>query len=114
MVKRTHQASTRAERFPVHIPVRYRLPHSSEWFEAWTENVSRSGILFRTERPTFQPTTTLDVRLEFPPVSGEGVHVEAVCQGEVVRVEQACHGGISPAIAIAIHHYRLAQKRLPN
>jgi hypothetical protein len=113
MVKRTHGASDRAERFPVHIPVRYRIPHSSEWFDAWTENVSRSGVLFRTLH-TFEPTTTLDVRLEFPPVSREGVHIEAVCQGEVVRVEQAYQGGISPAIAIAIHHYRLAQKRPPN
>jgi hypothetical protein len=113
MVKRTHEASHRAERFPIRIPVRFREPHTSEWFEARTENVSRSGILFRAEC-TLKPKTTLDVRLEFPAVSGEAVHVEAVCEGVVVRVEHTQSGGISPAIAIAIHHYRLAQKRLPN
>ncbi len=113
MVKRTHAASLRAERFPIHIPIRYRLPQSSEWFEAWTENVSRTGVLFRT-LSAIEPKTTLDVRLEFPPVSRDGVHAEVACKGEVVRVEPAYGGGISPAIAIAIHHYRLAQKRPPN
>jgi|SRR5208283_3812981 len=113
MAKRTHAASPRAERFPIHIPIRYRLPHSPEWFEAQTENVSRSGVLFRA-LSTFKPKTTLDVRLEFPPINRDGVHGEVACKGEVVRVEPAYDGGIFPAIAIAMHHYRLAKKRPPN
>lgn len=111
--RRVREASTRAERFLVQIPVRYRTPHSPEWFESWTENVSHTGILFRTEC-IFKPNTIVEVRLELPPTTGDGTHVEVVCNCEVVRVEQTCGGGISPALAVAIHDYRLTRNRQPN
>jgi hypothetical protein len=113
MAKRVQEPSTRAERFPIHLPVRYRIPRSPEWFEARTENVSRSGVLFRTER-IFKPTTTVQVRLELPPTNGDGAHAEVVCKGEVVRVEQTLGGGISPALAVEILDYRFTRKRQPN
>ena len=104
---------TRAARFAVQVPVRYRIPPSPEWFEARTENVSRTGVLFRTEC-VFRPTTRVDVRLELPPTNGDGSHAEIVCKGEVVRVEQTRGEGIPPALAIAIRNYRLRRKSQPN
>jgi len=97
----------------VHIPVRYRLPHSPEWFEAQTENVSHTGVLFRTEC-ILEPRTIVDVRLELPPTNGDGFHAEVVCKCEVVRVDQTYGGGIAPALAVAIHNYRLTRKLQPN
>ena len=105
--------SDRAQRFAIHVPVRYRLPPSPDWFVARTENVSRSGILFPTEC-IFEPATPLDVRFELPLSDKDGVHAEVVCKGEVVRVEQTYPGGISPTMAVAIHNYRLEQRRQPN
>jgi hypothetical protein len=113
MVKRVNQASARAERFPVQIPVRYRIPDSPEWFEARTENVSHTGVLFRT-KSILKPTTLIEVRLELPPTDRKGIHAEVVCQCEVVRVEKTRGGGISPALAVAIHDYRLTRNREPN
>jgi hypothetical protein len=113
MAQRVQEASARAERFPIHIPVRYRVPHSPEWFEARTENVSHSGVSFRTEH-IFKPTTTLEVRLVLPPTNWDGAHAEVVCKGEVVRVEQTHGAGIPPTLAVAIRKYRLARKRQPN
>jgi hypothetical protein len=113
MAKRVHEVSARAERFPVQIPVRYRIPHGPEWFEARTENVSHTGVLFRT-KSILKPTTLLEVRLELPPTNGNRSHAEVVCKCEVVRVEQARGGGISPALAVAIHDYRLTRNPQPN
>lgn len=107
------EASTRAERFPVQIPVRYRIPKSPEWFAARTENVSHTGVLFRAEY-LFQPTTMVEVRLELPPTNKGGVNAEVVCKCEVVRVEQTRAGGIPPALAVAILDYRLTRKQRPN
>jgi len=115
MLRKRQEASGRARRFPIHIPVRYRLPRSPQWFEAYTENVSRSGVLFRTDR-VFEPTTDLDLRLELPPVeNGERVRGEVVCKGKVVRMDTADDpAGLPSGVAVAIQRYWLAQKREPN
>jgi hypothetical protein len=114
MLKKGQEVAGRAKRFPIHVPVRYRIPHSPDWFVACTENVSRSGVLFRTDC-VFEPMTTLDLRLELPPLNNNGgTHAEIVCKGEVVRVERDYPVGDSPAIAVAIYNYRLAKKRQPN
>ena len=115
MLRKRQESNGRARRFPIHLPVRYRLPRSPEWHEAYTENVSRSGVLFRTYR-TLEPTTALDLRLELPPVdNGERVRGEVVCKGEVVRTDLSDDGdGIPSGVAVVIHRYRMAQKREPN
>lgn len=113
-LRRRREGCDRAQRFPIRVPVRYRIPRSPDWFSACTENVSCSGVLFRSEC-VFEPTTTLDLRLELPRINNKnGVRAEIVCKGEVVRVEQAYPVGIPPAVAVAIHNYRLAQKRPLN
>jgi len=115
MLRKRQEASGRARRFPIHLPVRYRLSSSPEWFEAYTENVSRSGVLFRTDR-TFEPTTALDVRLELPAVdNGERVRGEVVCKGEVVRMDRSDDGdGVPSGVAVAFHRYWMTQKRETN
>lgn len=105
--------STRPERFEICVPVRYRRPHSPEWLEAWTENISRSGVLFRTDN-TFKPTTMLEMTIELPPTNGDGAHAWIVCKGQVIRVGATHNGAISPTLAVAIHHYRLTRNRQPN
>ncbi len=113
-VGRGQGSSDRATRFPIHIPVRYRIPRSPTWFVARTENVSRSGILFRADR-VFEPATALDLRLELPRVkSTDRIRGELVCKGKVVRVEDTDQLGVSPAIAVAISNYRLARRGAPN
>ena len=104
--------SERAIRFPVCMPVHYRIPQTRQWFEARTENVSRTGVLFRGER-NLKPATLVEVRLEVPPTSRNGERAEVVCKCEVVRTEHA-GGSASPAVAVAIHRYRFRRKHQPN
>jgi len=114
MPKKGQEVPGRAKRFPIHVPIRYRIPRSADWFVACTENVSRSGVLFRTDS-IFEPMTALDLRLELPPVRNNGgTHAEIVCKGEVVRVERHYPVGDPQAIAVAIYNYRLTKKREPN
>jgi hypothetical protein len=113
MRSRVQEASTRAQRFPVQLPVRYRIPRSPEWFETRTENVSHTGVLFRSEC-ILKPSTMVDVRLEIPPTNGDGTHAEVICKCEVVRVEPSRSPRIFPALAVAIHNYRFLRKRQPK
>jgi PilZ domain len=105
-------ALERAMRFPVQMPVHYRLPQTGKWFEALTENASRTGLLFRVEGD-FEPATIVDVRLEVPPTRRNGESAEVVCKCKVIRTE-AVRGDKSTAMAVAIHRYRFRRKRLPN
>jgi hypothetical protein len=105
------KASTRAKRFAIHIPVRYRKPHTSKWFEGTTKNISYSGVLFRAEFP-LQPKTTVELRFELPvPILGEAGG-EIVCKGVVVRIEEGPISGIPPALAVSIGGYRIWRGKL--
>jgi hypothetical protein len=112
MARKPAEASTRAERFQVHMPVRYRVPDSPEWLEGCTENVSHTGVLFRT-KSILKPSTLVDVRLEVPPTRTDGSRAEVVCKCEVVRVEKSGKKN-APALAFAIRNYRFTRKQEPN
>ena len=108
LLDQASKGSTRAKRFAIHIPIRYRKPHTSKWFEGMTENVSYSGVLFRAESPLL-PETTVEMRIELPvAVLGE-VPGEIVCRGAVVRIEESPISGIPSALAVAIRGYRMAR-----
>ena len=102
MLGRPRWGVERDERVSVQIPIRYRLPLSPEWLTASTENVSCSGILFRSDSDV-NPGTPIDVILELPWTSNKvRIGAEVVCKGEVARVEKTSKS-ICPAIAFAIH-----------
>ena len=61
----THSLRLRAARFMMRTPVRYRLVGDSEWHEGQTENISRSGVLFRVERAS-EPSAPIEMRLVLP------------------------------------------------
>ena len=98
----------RAHRFPIQAPVLYRISPSASWRMVTTENVSRSGILFRSRRK-LKPGTTLDLRLEFPLIGKNGpLRAEIVCKGKVVRAERTS-SRVSPAIAVAIRSFQITR-----
>ena len=102
--------STRAQRFPIRIPVRYHAPRSSRWFEGRTENISHSGVLFRAEFP-LEPETAVEMRIDLPAIFGEAPG-EIVCKGAIVRVEESPIAGIPPVLAVAIRTYRMSRKQV--
>ena len=113
MAEGAPRASSRAERFPIHIPVRYREPRSVVWFEGKTENISRSGVLFRTES-VLSPKTTVEMRFMLPAAIKDEAPCEILCKGVVVRTEQTNIRGTPPALAVKIQRYRFARGRRVN
>lgn len=70
------------------VPVLYRVSGTDEWIEATSENLSRSGLLFRTEQE-LALGTVLELRLEMPEeLTGEWVP-EVNLRGTVARVTNA-------------------------
>jgi len=75
----------RAERYTIPIAILYRSPGEVAWQPGLTENISRSGVLFRAER-RLEPNTPLEMMLDLPtivaPASGNG---NGLRRGRVVR-----------------------------
>jgi hypothetical protein len=113
MAEEAPKASNRAERFQIRIPVRYREPRGRVWFEGKTVNISRSGVLFRTDS-ILSPKTPVEMRLALPAVIKNEAPGEVLCKGVVVRTEQSDIEGAPPALAVAIQNYRFARGRRVN
>jgi len=102
------KGTSRAKRFPLNIPVRYREPHHPEWLEGRTENISWSGALLHTEA-SLQPKIAIELRFELPiSLLGEA-RGEVVCKGTVVRTEEDPLPGLPAALAVAIRSYRMTR-----
>jgi hypothetical protein len=97
-------ATPRAPRFPLAFPLRYRDGEDMAWREGHGTNISRSGVLFRVERPV-----RLRAPVEFSfvlPVQMRGkTAATVVCQGHVVR-QASGQGRGDLVVAASIETYR--------
>jgi hypothetical protein len=85
--------------------LRYRLSGESKWRKGTTENISRSGVLFRGEEFA-EPNTSLEMSFVLPDEIFGVRSAEVVCRGIVVRAERPKGAGAFPALASTISHYR--------
>ncbi len=99
-------ATPRAPRFNLRLEVRFRSPGDAAWRVGFTENLSRSGVLFRCDGELDQ-----DAPLDLVIVLPGGVPGEPPsrfrCQAEIVRRQPATQSGRPPAFAAAVDGYRL-------
>lgn len=106
----------RARRYIIRLPIRYRMSSRNQWHTGLTENVSQSGILFRTERsgPLFgdelpaQPNTPVELLLDVPGAGPTEPVSRVRCEGQVVRTIEPEAPDMLPLVAAAIAEYRLA------
>jgi hypothetical protein len=103
---------SRAQRFVVQLPIRYKKVGGRRWFEGKTENISRSGILFRVNRVLKLRTA---VQMIFTlPVWGKGDGPgEVLCRGNIVRTVAAV-GTNRPCVAANIQGYRIRPQARKN
>jgi len=78
----------RAERYVIPIAILYRRSGELDWKPGLTENISRSGVLFRAERP-LEPNTPLEMMLDLPLVVAAPVSGTVLRRGRVVRAVPA-------------------------
>lgn len=83
----TRKAWTPRERRLRHrVDLRFRVAGSDEWMEGVTENISRSGLLFRSASP-IEVGSSLELNFEMPhEVTGDD-DAQVVCEGSLLRVE---------------------------
>ena len=104
-VRREVASPFRAQRFNLQLPLKYRLVGENDWRKGTTENISRSGMLFRAEEMI--PTNAqLEIYLVLPAEIAGLSAAEVVCRGEIVRSMKAEQPTMHPALAAKILQYR--------
>lgn len=97
----------RAPRFPIRVAMKYRPRSETEWRPAMTENVSRSGVLFRADAQV-DLQTAIELMIVLPgAVVGEPPS-RLRCDGHVVRSTTCAATVPQPCVAAAVDDYRLA------
>jgi PAS domain S-box-containing protein len=94
----------RAQRFNLHLPLKYRLLGEDDWRDGTTENISRSGLLFRGEEAV-ATNAQVEINLVLPAEIAGLSAAEVVCRGEVVRTVAAESSTVNPALAAKILQY---------
>jgi two-component system cell cycle sensor histidine kinase/response regulator CckA len=95
---------SRAQRFQLHLPLKYRLVGEKVWHEGTTRNISRSGMLFEAQE-LLQPSAVLEINLVLPAEIAGLSPTEVVCRGEVVRTVKPKGEAIPPETAARILQY---------
>jgi PAS domain S-box-containing protein len=96
--------SARAQRFQLHLPLKYRRLDEEKWHDGQTTNISRSGLLFQAE-DLLQPNVVLEINLVLPAEISGLSPTEVICRGEIVRTVQPMGGEMPPALAARILQY---------
>jgi PAS domain S-box-containing protein len=96
---------SRAQRFQLYLPLKYRRLDENNWHDGETRNISRSGLLFQAEA-LLQPNVVLEINLVLPAEIAGLSPTEVVCRGEVVRTVQPAGEAMPPALAARILQYR--------
>jgi PAS domain S-box-containing protein len=104
-------APFRAQRFALQLPLKYRKLGERDWRVGTTENISRSGMLFRGEE-LLSPRVQLEINLVLPAEIAGLTAAEVVCRGEVVRTVESETPSVSPALAAKILQYQFHQGQI--
>jgi hypothetical protein len=86
--------------------MKYRAVGQTGWREATTENISRSGVLFRASA-IFELDTPIEMRVALPVGATPDVFPEVFCSGRIVRRVVGSGEESRAALAAAITFYRL-------
>ncbi|MFZ1050955.1 MAG: ATP-binding protein [Candidatus Sulfotelmatobacter sp.] len=97
-------ALSRAPRFQLHLPLKYRLLDEEKWHDGETRNISRSGLLFQAE-DLLQPNVQLEINLVLPAEIAGLSPTEVVCRGQIVRTVKSAGEEMHPALAAKILQY---------
>ncbi|MFB3922718.1 MAG: PilZ domain-containing protein [Terriglobia bacterium] len=98
----------RAPRYGMQMGIRYRAAGQSQWRDAKTENISRSGVLFRVAE-ALKVSDLIEMRFMFPPGMAGKSGTEVLCQGWVVRSSPPVAGETLHLLAAKILDYRFVR-----
>jgi hypothetical protein len=94
----------RATRYEISAPVMYRCLGEGPWRLGRTENISRSGVLFKAAVPALAASARIEFFIKLPDVGApDGSWVR--CQGHVARHRDGVAAGVC-AMAVTIDEYK--------
>jgi hypothetical protein len=103
----------RAQRFPVRFTVSYRTSGDEGWYEGVTDNISKSGLLFRTEH-ILAPNTPIELRFLLPVTISDEPPAEIVCRGRIVRTAPTSEARSSAILGATITAYFVRRGGVPR
>ena len=98
---------SRAARYPLAMPIRYRPAGAVEWRIAMTANVSRTGVFLEGLGAPIAVDTRVEMVLGL--TDGELRAADVLCVGRIVRHGQAHPGRL--ALAVTIDQFAFAALR---
>lgn len=93
----------RSPRFPVDVPLEVRSGDETQWWPARTENVSATGVLFRSAN-AIPPRTPIELKFQLG--VGDGA-VILTCSGTVARVADKKAAGGEAYVAASLNDFGL-------
>jgi hypothetical protein len=96
----------RAPRFPIRVPLMYRVHGEATWRAGKTENISYNGVLFLCEQ-TVERETRIEINFTLPGERTKQQGAEVVCHGDIVRRESIVEPKSPIVLAARIWDYRL-------
>lgn len=105
-MKSDRASPSRATRFLIGLPLKYREAGAADWHDGMTLNMSKSGVLFRAEK-AFAPQTSIEIELTLPLVLPGRPAAKIAGRGTVVRslLAKAAGPGFVVAAAIKSRHF---------
>jgi hypothetical protein len=98
--------SRRSQRFPIKMPLRFRVSGEGEWRQGRTVNVSSAGVFFRCQLLA-DCGTRVEMNFILPSSRAKDSGLEVACKGEVVRLELPASAEGQPSVAVKFSDYRL-------
>ena len=97
----------RPQRFAISLPVQFRTLDAA-WQEGQSENISRSGILFRAAQP-LEVDTVIEMMFDLPVEMGGEPGAHVVCIAHITRVLPGATPEQPPLLAARIRDYRFVR-----
>jgi hypothetical protein len=95
---------SRAYRYAIHTPIRFRESGTVQWHEGTTVNISLTGILFQSDT-NLPPQTLLEMQITLPQAMADQSQAKVLCWGPVVRLHPVVAEEDRPALAAIILRY---------
>jgi hypothetical protein len=99
-----HPFAPRATRYAIPVSVLYRPRGEKTWFEGRTENISKSGVLVRSDQ-VLAPNTPVEMLINIPAEISSPFAGTTICRGRIVRALGPSALEDRPAWAAAIIEY---------
>jgi hypothetical protein len=104
----------RARRYKIEIPLRFRMLEGNGWREARSENISSSGVLFRSEQ-VLEVGTPVEMSFVLPMELGEEkAGAIALCRAQIVRAVPPSTTDARSGLAARIWEYRVDAQSRPD